>query len=189
MYWIWQNLRANDNQARIAGRPAVITELGIRFDEGARIQVDVPMIRMIRDEDSQGQLTDNLIAPGTTGLVLSSRLRLLLTAHGVHNIEYYPVELENPVDNTRSDDYQLGNLIGRVACFDLELSELQRDPRTGAIEFIDALALDESKIGELRMFRTSEHAQVIVVHDDIRNACVAANITGVVFVRPADFSM
>lgn len=116
MYWIWQSLRANDDEARIADRPAVISELGVRFDEGARIEVAVPMIRMVRDEDSQGQLTDNLIAPGTTGLVLSSRLRQLLTAHGVHNIEYYPVALENPVDNTRSDDYQLGNLIGRVAC-------------------------------------------------------------------------
>lgn len=189
MYWIWQSLRANDDEARNADRPAVISELGVRFDEGARIQVVVPMIRLIRDEDSQGRLTDNLIAPGTTGLVLSSRLRQLLTAHGVHNIEYYPVALENPVDNTRSDDYQLGNVIGRVACFDLELSELQRDPRTGAIEFIDALALDQTNIGELRMFRSAEHAQVIVVHDDIRNACVAANITGVVFVRPADFSM
>ncbi len=189
MYWIWQSLRANDDEARIADRPAVIRALGVRFDEGARIDVAVPMIRMIRDEDSQGQLTDNLIAPGTTGLVLSSRLRQLLTAHGVHNMEYYPVELENPVDNTRTEDYQLGNLIGRVTCFDLEQSALQRDPRTGAIEFIDALALDESKIGELRMFRSAEHAQVIVVHEDIRNACVAANITGVVFVRPAEFSM
>ncbi len=189
MYWIWQSLRANDNDARIADRPVVISELGVRFDEGARIQGAVPVIRMIRDEDSQGQLTDNLIAPGTTGLVLSSRLRQLLTAHGVHNIEYYPVELENPIDNSRTNDYQLGNLIGRVACFDLAQSVLQRDPRTGALEFIDALALDESKIGELRMFRSSEHAQVIMVHEDIRNACVATNITGVVFVRPADFSM
>jgi hypothetical protein len=189
MYWIWQSLRANDNEARIADRPAVISELGVRFDEGARIQVAVPMIRMIRDEDSQGQLTDNLIAPGSTGLVLSSRLRQLLTAHGVHNIEYYPVVLENPIDNMRTDDYQLGNVIGRVACFDLEQSELHRNPRTGAIEFIDALALDQTKIGELRMFRSAEHAQVIVVHDDIRNACVAANITGVMFVRPANFSM
>jgi hypothetical protein len=189
MYWIWQSLRANDNEARIAERPAVISELGVRFDEGARIQVAVPMIRMIRDEDSQGQLTDNLIMPGPTGLVLSSRLRQLLTAHGVHDIEYYPVELENAVDNTRTNDYQLGNVIGRVACFDLDQSELQRDPRTGAIEFIDALALDQTKIGKLLMFRSAEHAQVIVVHEDIRNACVAANITGVVFVRPADFSM
>lgn len=189
MYWIWKSLRADDDEARIEGRPDAIGQLGVRFDEGARIQVAVPPIRIVRDEDSQGRLTDNQLAPGTTGLLFSSRLRQLLASNGVQNIDYYPVEIENSLDATRSDDYQLANLIGRVGCVDFDKSELQMHPRTGSVEFIDSLALDETKIGQLRMFRTAEHAQVIVVHEDVRNACVAASVTGVVFFRPEDFSI
>jgi hypothetical protein len=41
----------------------------------------------------------------------------------------------------------------------------------------------------VRMFRAMEHALVIVVHDDVRAACVNAGITGVQFVRAANFSL
>lgn len=189
MYWIWKSLRADDGEARISGRPEVIADLGLSFDEGNRIQPAVPLIRIVRDEDSQGRLTDNQLAPGTTGLLFSRRLRDLLAGAGVHNIDYYPVTIENPADGTQSDDYQLGNLIGRVACIDMAQSDLQMHPRLGVIEFIDSLVLDETKLGQLRMFRTVEHAQVIVVHESVRDACVAARITGVSFFQPAEFSL
>lgn len=189
MHWIWKSLRSSDSEARISGRPDVITALGLNFDEGNRIQTSVPLIRIVRDEDSQGRLTDNQLAPGTTGLLFSGRLRDLLAKAGVHNIDYYPVIIENPIDGTRTDDYQLGNLIGRVACIDMAKSEVQLHPRTGKIEFIDSLVLDETKLAYLRMFRTAEHAQVIVVHESVRNACVVAGITGVSFFLPAEFSL
>lgn len=189
MYWIWKNLRSSDDEARIAGRPDAITALGVRFDEGARILPVVPHIDIVRDEDSQGRLTDNQLAPGTTGLLFSRRLRDQLASTGVGNIDYYPVTIKNPFDGTNSDDYQLANLIGRVGCINLARSAVQMHPRLGTIEFIDSLVLDEARIGPLRMFRTAEHAQVIVVHEAVRNACVEAGITGIQFFLPEDYSL
>lgn len=46
-----------------------------------------------------------------------------------------------------------------------------------------------AKLDGVRMFRAMEHAHVIVVHDDVRAACVNAGITGVQFVRAANFSL
>jgi len=189
MHWIWQNLRGNDNEARIEGRPAEIAQLGERLDRGVRIVKTVPPIRIVRDADSQGTLTDNQLAPGTTGLLLSSRLRKLLGDVGVTNIDYYPVTIENPSDGSRTDDYALGNLIGRVTCFDLEKSALQMDPTLGEVEFIDSLVLKPIGLDGLQMFRAAEHAQVIVVHPAVREACLSAGITGVQFVLPEDFSL
>lgn len=188
-YWIWKSLRASDDEARIGGRPDSIAALGVRFDEGTRVERPVPHIRLVRDDASQGRLTDNQLAPGTTGLVFSTRLRALLAAAGVSNIDYYPVTIEDPITGTQSDDHQLANVIGRVDCIDLARSDVQRDPRLGGIEAIDALALDVTRLGPLRMVRAAEHAQVIVVHEAVRNACVAAGITGVAFFRPEEFSL
>lgn len=189
MHWIWKSLRSSDDEASIAGRPDAITALGARFDQGAKVLPPVPHIRILRDEDSQGRLTDNQLAAGTTGLLFSRRLREMLAAVGVANIDYYPVTIENPFDGTQSDDYELANLIGRVACIDLAKSALQLEPRLGTVEFIDSLVLDEARIGPLRMFRTVEHAQVIVVHEAVRNACVDAGMTGIQFFLPEDYSL
>lgn len=189
MYWVWKNLRSSDDEARIAGRPDAIAALGVRFDEGARILSTIPHIHIVRDEDSQGRLTDNQLAAGTTGLLFSRRLRELLASTGVGNIDYYPITIENPLDGTLSDEYQLANLIGRVGCIDLAKSAVHMHPQLGCIEFIDSLVLDETMIGPLRMFRTAEHAQVIVVHEAVRNACVDAGMTGIQFFRPEDYSL
>ena len=189
MYWMWRSRRSNDEQTRIEARPAVIANLGERFDQGHRVTQAVPLVRLVRDADAPGVLTDNLIAPGTTGLVFSARLRALLASCGVANIDYYPVVVENPADGSSSNDYALANLIGRVTCFDVARSVVQVDPVLNQIEFIDSLVLVDDVVDGLRMFRAAEHSQVIVVHPDVRDACVSAGITGVEFERAEDFSM
>ena len=189
MHWIWRSRRSNDEQTRIEGRPAAIASLGLRLDQGQRVTQAVPLIRLARDADEPGILTDNLIAPGTTGLVFSARLRALLASCGVANIDLYPMVVENPADGSSTDDYALANLVGRVTCFDLARSLVQRDPVANQIEFIDSLVLADDALHGLRMFRAAEHSQVIVVCAEVRDACVGAGITGVDFERAEDFSM
>ena len=125
MHWVWRSRRSNDEQTRIEGRPAAIASVGQRFDQGERVTQAVSLIQLARDADAPGILTDNLIAPGTTGLVFSARLRALLAACGVANLDFYPMVVENPADGTSTDDYALANLIGRVTCFEMERSLVQ----------------------------------------------------------------
>lgn len=189
MHWMWRSRRSNDEQTRIEERPTALASLGQRFDQGSRLTQPIPLIQLVRDADAPGVLTDNLIAPGTTGLVFSTRLRALLASCGVTNIDYYPVVVVNPADGSSSDDYALANLIGRVTCFDMARSVVQMDPVVNQIEFIDSLVLIDDAVQGLRMFRAAEHSQVIVVHSDVRDACIDAGITGVDFERAEDFSM
>lgn len=190
MYWIWANEPSDEDEAMLYGVPDAVKQLDLNFDKGALVTVKVPLIEFIRDEDSQGVLTDNLIAPGSRGLLFSTRLRELLAGQGVNNIQYFPVRVTNPKNSTTTDDYQLSNLIGSIACIDQMASNLEMHPHIlNTIEFINALILDETKIKDNLMFRAAEFTQVIVVHERIKNACEDAGITGVVFYSPAGFTL
>jgi hypothetical protein len=190
VYWIWANERSDDAEARISGTPEVVEREDLAFDRGVRLTRAVPLVEIVRDEDSQGVLTDNLIAPGTNGLVMSKRLRDTLARAGVTNIDYYPCRITNPADGSVTDDYQIANVIGQIACVDREASDLEMHPkRPDEIEFINSLVLDESAIAGPLMFRLAEFRQLIVVHDQVKDACTAAGITGIKFYRPEEFSL
>ena len=190
MYWIWANERTSDGQARIHGTPEAVSRGDFSFDYGVRIERVVPLIEIVRDEDSQGVLTDNLIAPGVRGLVFSGRLRRVLDEVGVTNIDYYPCRMRNPLDGTSTDDYRVANLIGEIACVNRPKSDLEMDPDDPQqIMFINSLVLIEDAIGEASMFRLAEQKQVIVAHDRVKDACQAVGITGVKFYAPEEFSL
>jgi hypothetical protein len=188
MYWIWSNEPTSDDEAMIYGVPRVIEDQGLKFDQGALVTGTIPDIEIIQDDDSQGVLTDNLIASGSNGLLFSSRLRRLMETLGIENVQYFPCRILNPQDGTESTDYQLANIIGRVACLDKAQSTINTDPDDPeAIEFIDSLSLDESKIRNWDIFRLNEVSQIIVVSDRLKVAFDRAKITGVKFYAQADF--
>lgn len=190
MHWIWSTERSSEEEAAIDGVPAVIKELDLSFDDGVRVEVEVPPIEITQDEDGQGPLTDNLVAAGVGGLTFSSKLRKVLEQCGVDNIDYYPCVLKNLVDGSTNEDYMVANVIGRVACIDKERSDLEMDPDVpDEIEFISSLALDESAIGEMNIFRLDEFEVILAVSEKVMKACTEAGITGVRFYKPEDFSL
>jgi len=173
----------------IHGVPVVIEQEDLSFDDGIRVLTAVPLIVINANEESIGTLTDNLIAPGTRGLLFSSRLRQVLMGEGVDNIDYYPTKIIGLGSGISNEDYQLANIVGRIRCVDFAASDIDMHPDfPDTIEFINALALDENRIEESLMFRLAEHCQVIVVHERVKAACERAGITGIQFFQPSDFS-
>jgi hypothetical protein len=193
MYWVWEPLIEGDDVAMIYGVPDALLQVkakGSRFDFGMRVLVSVPPILIVRNDDSLGRLNDNVVAPGLTGLLLSSRLRDALAAAGVDNIDYYPVRIDTPQTGDSTVDYALANVVGTCACVDFAASDVTIDSvEPGKIRFIESLVLDEARIHDARMFRLFEHLQVVVVHDNVKSVCESNGVTGVRFVRPADFSL
>ena len=189
MHWIWTNRRSHEDEARLAAVPAVIESLDLSFDDGEVVRAKVPLIEIEIDDEGRGPLTDNLIAPGVRGLVFSSKLRRTLEQAGVTNIQYFPCTLVDTADGSRNDDYQVANLVGKVACVDESGSDLERHPRSGEIEFVNSLALRDDAINGHKMFRVAEHTQIIAVDDAVKSACTKSQITGVQFFEPHDFSM
>jgi hypothetical protein len=185
MYWIWFNEPTSDEDAAIYDPPPVFEEEDISFGDGDRVERAVPPITVVRDADAQGVLPDNVMVPRAMGMAFSSRLRALLAEVGVDNIDYYPCRITNPADGTATDDYMLANLVGKVACVDFEQSDLEMHrviPDT--IQFINSLVLKEGAIGDALMFRLAEFIPLVVVHEKVKDACVAAGITGVRFYEP-----
>ncbi len=187
MYWIWANEAQDERDASIHGQPEVIRKLDLDFGLGVRQRLNVPVIEIHMKAEHQGRLTDNLIAPGTTGLVFNAKLRNLLEQTGVDNIDYYKAKVINDVTGEVISDYQVANIIGRAQCIDRNRSKLIIDERGGSIMFIDKLVLDESAVGEAMMVRLLEFLPIIIVHERIKKQVVAAEISGVKFYRPEEY--
>ncbi len=188
-YWVWANEPTADDEAMIYGVPPVVASLDLSFNDGSLVTAAVPLIEIERDADSQGVLTDNLIAAGTSGLLFSPRLRALLADLGIDNIQYFPTLIRNPSDGTQTQDYELANIIGRVWCLDRKASTIETLPHDpDQIAFIDSLALDTTRIRGQDLFRLGEKTQIIVVSDRVKRACENAKITGVRFYAPPDFT-
>lgn len=186
MYWIWSTEADDEGDCRIYSRPDAIQANDLSFDDGVPMSGDLPMIEILIREDERGRLTDNLIAEGTTGLVLNSRLRSLLKQVGVDNLHYYPVELVDEVTAERNTDYELANILGAVSCIDAGQSDIEYGP-DGAIHFIESLVLDASRIRGLLMFRLQEYLPIIVVHETVKERLEEAGISGVKFYRPEEY--
>jgi Immunity protein family (Imm11) len=187
-YWVWANEPTRDDEAMIYGVPPIIERLRLLFNQGQPVISSVPLIEIERDSDSQGVLTDNLIAAGVKGLLFSSRLRELLRASGVENIEYFPTVIRNPADGTETQDYSIANVLGLIACLDRAKSVVEHPPGDpDYIEFIEKLALDGTRIRGADFFRLAEKSQILIASERVKRACEAAKITGVRFYAPQDY--
>jgi hypothetical protein len=187
-YWVWANEPTADDEAMIYGVPPAVERLGLRFNDGLLVTRSVPVLEIERDADSQGVLTDNLIAAGVKGLLFSSRLRKLMAELGIDAIQYFPAVVRNPGDGTETRDYEVANVIGRVACLDRKSSVVESAPDDpDYIEFIEALALDTARMRGYDFFRLDEKSQILIASDRLKSACERAKITGVRFYAPSEF--
>jgi hypothetical protein len=120
---------------------------------------------------------------------MSGALKLALERVGVSNIQYFPAVLHDPVDGTDLVDYWAFNVVGLIACADMARSSLMgtSDSRMGDIDF-DALVIDETKTGNLPIFRLAESISAIVVNERVRTAVLAAGIPGMVFYESGTWS-
>ena len=187
-HWVWVNEPTADDEAMIYGVPPVIAAQGLLFNQGHLVTQPVPLIEIERDADSQGRLTDNLIAAGVKGLLFSTRLCTLLHALGIDNLQHFPVLVRNPLDGTETHDYALINVVGRITCLDRAKSVLKHPPTDPQhIEFIETLALDAGSIHGQDFFRLGEVPEILIASSRVKEACETARITGVRFYAPEDY--
>lgn len=188
MYWMWANEPTLDDDAIIYGTPKEVSELDLSFDEGLLIGKDVPHINIIQDEESQGRLSNNLIASGTNGLLFDTKLRSLLDQTGITNIQYFPCTIHNTVTGESYDNYQIANIVGKLSCINKEDSDIEYDPDDpDVIEFINALSLNEKAIRGFELLRSEECPQLIIASERIKKSLTDERITGVAFYEPAAF--
>lgn len=185
MYWVWARGPTAANETFVYGPPLVTERLHVDFDTGGFVATGVPLVEISRDERSKGVLTDCVFLRGGGGLLFSSRLRKVLAAIPLDNVQYFPALVRNEVAGTATDDYALANIVGRISCLDQERSVLELAPDDAdVIESIEVLAIDEGRACSLDLFRLHEEPQVVIASERVREACERHRISGVHFYEP-----
>lgn len=157
--------------------------LGVRIDEKA-----VPALLSYKLNPAYGG-SPKALYDAKAQPVMRDDLVKVLTDAGVDSVQYFPAVLINPADGTRYTNYKAFNVVGLVAAADMQASELMgtSDSTMGDVDF-NRLVLDESKIGDVLMFRLAECVSAIVVHEKVKAAIEASGIPGFVFYGPGDWS-
>ena len=150
---------------------------GSRFD----VAIPAPLVFQL-DPGRGGDLTD-FFPPAIP--LMSARMLSALAEAGVHNIDAYEATLLDRRGEPIAEVFRAVNIIGRVACADLDASDCFVDDPDDplGVEF-DSLVIDEARARGNLFFRLHEAAQGIVVHDSVRRALEPLDLRGIVFVEP-----
>lgn len=121
--------------------------------------------------------------------LMHDSVRAVLDAAGVSNVQYFDAVVRDPASGKEHNDYKAFNIVGLVACADMEASERMGTSASamGDTDF-HALVIDESRTGGQLLFRLAENISAIVVHERIRQAIEQAGIPGFVFYGPGEWA-
>lgn len=108
---------------------------------------------------------------------------------GVDNVDYYPVEVFNTQTGECCNDYLAINIVGVVRAADMQKSKAVAHNAQGLVSVdFDSLALDESSIRDLKLFRLAECVTGIVIRDDVKQYLESLGGFGLVFADPMEWS-
>lgn len=107
--------------------------------------------------------------------VVSSRLLSTLVTLGVDNVEAYPVTVENDDGPVATGFYAL-NVVGRVACVDLDASGYTT--YEGSLFKLETMRLAKGLAPDAMLFRPHEWTLVILVRDELAEALRQSGLTG-----------
>jgi hypothetical protein len=98
-------------------------------------------------------------------------------AEGCDNLELYPTVIRDPVDGREDRSYQLINVIGRVACTDMEKSEYTS--LGPGMMIIDNLVLKLNHVPDADIFHVHEDPDCVVVSESLRSRLVQAGFADI----------
>jgi len=97
--------------------------------------------------------------------LMSKRFLEILKGAGVDNLQVFPAIIKSEKDDTIWSDYFAVNVIGIVACADLNKS-IYDEIMPGHYGF-DTLAIDAKKAEGKFLFRLHEHCPTLIVHNSV----------------------
>jgi hypothetical protein len=182
MYYVLYYSYSNIN--RIGIQP----NIGGPWFSGAKINYPVPdPLEFVIDTDSVGSEMCAIYA-GAYPVYRQDFIDALHEA-GVDNLELFNVVIKNPIDGKVYTNYKAVNILGLIACANMEESVLMGDSDSTMrdVDF-DELAIDESKAGGALFFRLAENVTAVIVHKKVADHVKTKNIPGIKFLLPENWS-
>ncbi|HET8933336.1 MAG TPA: DUF1629 domain-containing protein [Polyangiales bacterium] len=115
-------------------------------------------------------------------VVVSERLKSVLDAVGVDNVQYFRAQLQQELSNETLSGFWLANIIGRIACVDPLRSRYELvDGEPSALE---AFSIDPARTLGMSIFRLAEDPRMIVISPRVQAALNAASLRRVLLQDP-----
>lgn len=160
---------------------------------GKKSKRNLPELTLTSDAKYTPKLSDVLLARIELELY-SPKMVTTLQECGVQNIEYYPAVVVNHENGERIETYRAANIIGTIACLDVENSDVTYSTSSDKIIDVEEFSLLEDKIVatpdmdcEPLLFRLAEVDAIIIAHSIVVDHFEAAGITGIKFTDPQEY--
>lgn len=145
---------------------------------GQRIADDVPDLQVLLEK--KNDLSDALINQWNW-LIFSPKLRQVLSALTNDPIQYLAVVVRQGPQGKQIPGYQVCNPLVSIQAVDRPQSALVLHAGTEDIFGIEALVLDQRKIGDGSFFRLQEYAPALIVREDVVEGISRSHCTGMQF--------
>jgi hypothetical protein len=160
------------------------------FTQGMAVNRAVGPLSMKTDKEHGRQFLDAIPCQGLE-LIFSPRCKQVLETIGLDNLQFFPVTVRDHFSKKKFE-YWVCNVVGLVPCLDRTRAEVDWDKAGARIFMLKRLALDEAAISrfqagapcQLKIFRLAESDRYVIVHADVKNAVLAAGLTGIEFRSP-----
>lgn len=154
---------------------------------GSLITETLPSPLEFELEPSSGDYVTDFFPPAIP--LMTERMLAALAAAEVDNIQAFDAVLADRKGRPIPERFRAVNILGRIACADLEASECTvEDPEVPIGVDFESLVIDESRANDALFFRLHEAPNGIVVHELVKRTLDPLRLRGVVFVRPEDWS-
>jgi hypothetical protein len=182
-YFVWIKNETDDALAWIMEAPDELGEKRYQMDEGISVKSWFPKDVMFQLSDERGIRLSDAIPNIMRMLIVSERLKQFFEKSADATIEYFPVKIRNRKGRLEKIPYFVANLLGSVSCLDRPRSDFwENHLRKGQVQRFKKIALDVSKIPKsAKIFRLGEKMDLVLVREDLAQAIVNADLTGMQF--------
>jgi hypothetical protein len=190
-YWMLTVYAPSDERRAVVGRQPdlsrIVPEPFFSWYSGERFRHALPVPFQIQLDPEGGDYVTDFFPPSIP--LMSVHMLQALAHAGVDNIDTYDVVLLGRHGEQLRESFAAINIIGRVACADLEASDCTPDNPGNPLAFdFESLVIDEKRTADASFFRLHEAPNGIVVHDSIKRRIEPLALRGIHFVAPEDWS-
>lgn len=121
-------------------------------------------------------------------VLMTDRLVAALRESGVDNLQVFDAIIRHPSATKTLPHYKVVNIVGVVACADLNRSEYALTDGAAILDVsFDSLVIDEKLARGQLMFRLAESLSAIIVHQRVKDHLTARGFDMLTFRDPAKY--
>lgn len=189
-YWMLEVREPKGERRAIIGQQADLSTLTggglLNWLSGTKFEVAIPEPLEFQLDSQGGAFVTDFFPPAIP--LMSVRMLDALNQAGVDNIDSYDAVITGLDGEPLTEEYKAVNIIGRIACADLDASICDVDDPDDPVGVdFESLVIDEDRTRGLLFFRLHEAVNGIVVHNSVKQSLEQLALKGIVFVDPEDW--